>query len=438
MPGRTLPPGTDPDGLAARLEVLGAWLQARQPLWQPRAFTGTDPGWVAERPELGTWLLACAERGDDAVDALHATLTPGSVSHPADAPAHWHALVAETATHTAWTDWRRPDPAQTSRPPGIPGRKWLEIIGFTTAIAQTASPAAPSDASDVHEVHEVPDVHEVPWIADWCAGKAHVGRTLAKALGRRLWALDHDAALARDAAGLAEADGVHLRFERCDLLAGPPRSSPRPLEWVVGLHACGGLGNRLLDFAIAEEAPAVALAPCCLHRHHGAPGWPTRSETARATGLTLDHAALRLATADEVVARPTLRLRRRRDEGFRQAVDLRLRELTGEDRHHPLGTLPAAWFDSEFKDFALRVGDRLGRDLGPPAALASALREGTRRATRARALGAVRAVFRRPIELFAALDRALWLAEHGRRVRLAPFCSPRVTPRNLLITGVCA
>ena len=40
-------------------------------------------------------------------------------------------------------------------------------------------------------------------------------------------------------------------------------------------------------------------------------------------------------------------------------------------------------------------------------------------------------------ERFAALDRALWLAEHGRRVRLAPFCSPRVTPRNLLITGVC-
>jgi hypothetical protein len=423
MSERTPQTGTDPDGLAPRLQALAQWLAACQPLWQPRPFTGTDPDWVTGLRDLGAWLLDIGARGDAAVDALHATLSEAPFATLDGAPDTWQALVAEAAHHTTWAEWQGPAAPSTPRPAGIPDRKWREIEGFTAAVARADALATPSDTSFA------------PWIADWCAGKAHVGRTLARSLGARLWALDHDEALARDAAALAEADGVTLRFDRCDLRTSPPAAPPRPLGWVVGMHACGGLGNRMLEFALAVDAPAVALAPCCLHRHHDAPGWPICSATARATGLTLDHAALRLATADEVVARPTLRRRRRRDEAFRQAIDLRLREVSGHDAHHPLGTLPAGWFELDFAAFADRVGDRLGRDLGPPDALPATLREGTRRATRARALGAVRALFRRPLELFAALDRAVWLAEQGRRARLAAFCPRDVTPRNLLITS---
>jgi hypothetical protein len=50
-------------------------------------------------------------------------------------------------------------------------------------------------------------------------------------------------------------------------------------------------------------------------------------------------------------------------------------------------------------------------------------------------LDLARLVFRRPLEIWLALDRALFLARHGYRVRLAEFCERSVTPRNILISA---
>jgi hypothetical protein len=47
----------------------------------------------------------------------------------------------------------------------------------------------------------------------------------------------------------------------------------------------------------------------------------------------------------------------------------------------------------------------------------------------------VRFLFRRPLEIWLALDRALLLQEQGYAVQLGTFCAPHVTPRNLLIQG---
>ena len=46
-----------------------------------------------------------------------------------------------------------------------------------------------------------------------------------------------------------------------------------------------------------------------------------------------------------------------------------------------------------------------------------------------------RLVFRRPLEVWLALDRTLFLARHGYRVCLAEFCARALTPRNLLISA---
>ncbi|MNJ72573.1 hypothetical protein D3C77_692410 [compost metagenome] len=50
-----------------------------------------------------------------------------------------------------------------------------------------------------------------------------------------------------------------------------------------------------------------------------------------------------------------------------------------------------------------------------------------------RNLELVRGLFRRPLELWLLLDRALFLHEQGYRVRLGCFCPPHLTPRNLLL-----
>ncbi|MNO08218.1 hypothetical protein D3C81_2307610 [compost metagenome] len=50
-----------------------------------------------------------------------------------------------------------------------------------------------------------------------------------------------------------------------------------------------------------------------------------------------------------------------------------------------------------------------------------------------RNLERVRNLFRRPLELWLVLDRALFLEEQGYAVRLGLFCDYPLTPRNILI-----
>ncbi|MEZ5588997.1 MAG: hypothetical protein R3E46_18170 [Sedimenticolaceae bacterium] len=45
----------------------------------------------------------------------------------------------------------------------------------------------------------------------------------------------------------------------------------------------------------------------------------------------------------------------------------------------------------------------------------------------------VRQLFRRPLELWLAYDRCLYLEEQGYEVSLRGFCPRQVTPRNLWI-----
>jgi hypothetical protein len=52
-----------------------------------------------------------------------------------------------------------------------------------------------------------------------------------------------------------------------------------------------------------------------------------------------------------------------------------------------------------------------------------------------RNLELLRGLFRRPLELWLVLDRALFLQEQGYGVRLGTFCETPLTPRNLLILG---
>ncbi|MNT60344.1 hypothetical protein D3C72_1979200 [compost metagenome] len=50
-----------------------------------------------------------------------------------------------------------------------------------------------------------------------------------------------------------------------------------------------------------------------------------------------------------------------------------------------------------------------------------------------RNLELVRGLFRRPLEVWLLLDRALYLEEQGYAVRLGTFCDYHLTPRNLLL-----
>ncbi|GAL12265.1 hypothetical protein JCM19233_3257 [Vibrio astriarenae] len=52
---------------------------------------------------------------------------------------------------------------------------------------------------------------------------------------------------------------------------------------------------------------------------------------------------------------------------------------------------------------------------------------------RMEALSLLPQIFRRPLERWLVLDRALYLTEKGYEVTVGTFCERQATPRNLII-----
>ncbi|MCX7126951.1 MAG: methyltransferase, partial [Aeromonas sp.] len=83
---------------------------------------------------------------------------------------------------------------------------------------------------------------------------------------------------------------------------------------------------------------------------------------------------------------------------------------------------------------AERKGIVLPAELDYPPLLA----QGERRFGGVARMELVRHLFRRPLEIWLALDRALFLQEQGYRVEVGEFCAKPMTPRNILIRAVRA
>ena len=109
---------------------------------------------------------------------------------------------------------------------------------------------------------------------------------------------------------------------------------------------------------------------------------------------------------------------------------------TLEQRHDaylPTPSLPPAWLKKPFASYC--------RDLAELKQLPAVGEHdwqrleaaGWQRLAEVRNLELLRGLFRRPLELWLVLDRAMYLQEQGYAVRLGQFCPPHLTPRNLLL-----
>lgn len=422
--GGTRALGARIDGLASAL-ADGAWL------WRPRPFTTQSPPWAERAPELAAF---CLELDEAQVHAFEegAALPEGAPPLLREWVGRLAALTAlpsvETSGPTGLGDVDSVNGEARGRPDVstraawmVPARKLEQISRFVDAVTGevAARPAA---------------------VLDWCGGKGHLGRMFGQRLGVPVVVLEREGAYAEEALSLARRVGVELRFVAADAMAGTSAALVGELPrdgLVVGLHACGVLGERMLTLS-TEVRLAVAHSPCCLHKVPGLKdgAWrPMADGTAAALarhGLTLDHSAMRLATSDEVVARPALRTQRLRENTYRLALDLLLQEASGRPAYTPLGTLPANLLRGGFRDFAVGAAAHLGLAL-PPFDPELALARGEARAHASRRLGLVRSLFRRAIEVLVVFDRAAYLAERGYDVDTVHFAPRAVTPRNILI-----
>lgn len=389
--------------LLDHFHALDAFLVEHSLLWRPRPFVERELAWEAAHPELAHWL-----RNRSLEQAEAAQADPASL----DAPAPFPGLAAQ-ARQLGSLD---PLPSGTFEPTeprlsvDVPGRKWQQIEAFSARLQFTRAPSH--------------------WL-DWCAGKGHLGRRLARH-GQALTCLEWDPALVESGARLSERLGIMAEHRQQDVLADSAQQHLEAHMTPVALHACGDLHVRLLELAISQGCTQLALAPCCYNRTQG-PGYRPLSQAAQASALTLDLEDLRLPIRETVTAGARVRRQRDQSMAWRLGFDLLQRQLRGEDRYLPTPSLPADWLHKSFADYCRDLAALKGLPGPGPQDWTGLESAGWQRLAQVRNLELVRALFRRPLELWLTLDRALLLEEHGYNVRLGTFCDPQLTPRNLLL-----
>lgn len=390
--------------LRQRFAELDALLRDHQALWREKPFTARHLAWELDHPELARWLRG---RSLEQAEAVH--------NHPEqllDAPAPFAELAARAAELAAVG----PLPASVlaSLPASfsvdVPGRKWQQIDAFAASL-------------DFRQ----PVRH---WL-DWCAGKGHLGRRLAHA-GTPLTCLEYDAALVADGQRLSRRLALDARHLEQDVLAASAAERLHAAHTPVALHACGALHMRLLQLASAKGCRQLAVAPCCYNRID-AQRYAPLSQTAQTSTLHLSRDDLGLPLQETVTAGN--RVRRQRDQSMarRLAFDSLQRELRGVDAYLPTPSLPPAWLHKPFADWCRDLAALKGLPEPGERDWTALEAAGWQRLAEVRNLELVRGLFRRPLEVWLLLDRALYLEEQGYAVRLGSFCDYQLTPRNLLL-----
>lgn len=404
MPAKGVDPGVlTGEELLARFTALDTFLTAHQALWKPRPFTHLQLPWETTYPELATWLRG---RSLEEAESAH--------NHPAlvDAPQPFAALADMSLALSALDEL----PAHTLEAPAhrlnvdVPGRKWQQIEAFAGRL-QFADPAR-------------------HWL-DWCSGKGHLGRRLLQP-GQQLTCLEYDPALVASGQALSQHHRLHALHVEQDVLAANAAALLEARHTPVALHACGDLHVRLIRLASAAGCKQLAIAPCCYNRTH-LTRYSPMSSAAQYSDLQLSLDDLGLPMSETVTA--GARVRRQRDTSMarRLGFDLLQRQLRGVDEYLPTPSLPSGWLEKSFAEYCQHLAElkelsTVGAQNWPELEAA-----GWQRLAQVRNLELLRGLFRRPLELWLVLDRALFLQEQGYTVRLGTFCESSITPRNILL-----
>jgi hypothetical protein len=386
--------------LAARQHALDRVLSEYRPLWHAQPFREIRPGWCRRWPALTADLLALDDDEQarlaydgEAAAALVARHLPAVAVLPelADVAAGRKEPFAD---HDPF--WDRE----------IPGRKRAQIAAFAATIDGSGLP-----------------------VIDWCGGKGHLGRLLARQWKVPVTTLDYDPVLCADGRDLAARAGVEQDFVLAD--ATQPGTSLDRGRHAVALHACGHLHRALVERVAPSGLGALDVVPCCYHL--GIEGDYRTLSGPLLTRVSGDDA--RMAVTEAVTAAPRRLRQRDREMAWKLGFDAWRRLVDGSDGYRSFRPVPAAWSRGRFGEFMELMAQR--EKLAVPAArdMDELERRGWRRQREVMRLSIVRHAFRRPLEVWLALDLAVRLENDGYGVQLCRFCERRLTPRNLLISA---
>lgn len=269
-------------------------------------------------------------------------------------------------------------------------------------------------------------------IVDVGSGHGHLTRALAAALGRPVVGLERDPAIAARARALAAHDD-DVAFAVTDVVRSG--LAVQAGDGVVGLHACGQLGDLAAVAVASAGVPAtLAFVGCCLQKQHDAWRHPLDDAEPR---LSLPKPLLGLSnlttrdTGVEAVRADNLAGRCRRialrlllaDAGVVVRPRAELEGLNRRAAHEPLAVLVALAFGAR----GLALPSAPAIDAADVAA--HTLHDRFRR------LALPRSLLGRVIEVFVLFDRGLFLERRGFDVDVGVLFPAALSPRNLALVA---
>ncbi|WP_353406226.1 methyltransferase [Pseudoteredinibacter isoporae] len=388
---------------------LSVALDTHKAYWQSHAFREPELPWRAQLPDLHAALLAL---GDESLLELESDA--GALQRfTQDYVPGQDALLKMLEGIPSLL--RSPDEIPSEMrffAKHIPGRKWQQIQYFS---AHTESRGKR--------------------FIDWCCGKGHLGRYMARSRAADVLGLEWDQVLVDEGRDLARdmVEGT-MDLQCCDVLSRETVDHLASKDHVLALHACGDLHRQLLTTAVLKPMAAVSIAPCCYQKTR-AERYEFLSRQGQEQALALRRQDLHTMVQETVTAPGAVRRRRIQLQQWRLGFDLLQRELRGEDTYMTTPSLPQSVLKLGFKGFCRLLAERRGLSLSAEPDWDHYETLGEQRFAEARRLDVLRLSYRRALEVLVLLDQLLFLQEHGFQAELREFCPRELSPRNLLINA---
>jgi SAM-dependent methyltransferase len=381
--------------------VLGVALPVRDILEQ-RVDEAAVPDWCAKRG-WAPFLLALDETTVRAGEARGLAELLPTLS---DVPYDLLELAREVTTATELPRLHGSTPLAAEALRSVRFRKRAQLSGLLSAVANMAEAASR--------------------IVDVGAGSGHFTRLSAELFQREALGLERNPERVKSAQKRALNSAVTASFVTVDA-----RDTLQFAEHdlAIGLHACGELGDKLVE-AAAHAKCDLALVSCCLQKISSPTRKPLSSSVA-APELRREHLGLTNLTAQP--------------QGVEASIDV---TIGARQTRYALGRLLRA------RGVVLEAGAemsginrrRANAGLAAVAQLALTLRElpaasdaelahhaalAAQHYALIRRLSLPRSMLARLIEVLVSLDRAVHLEERGLDVQVATLFERAVSPRNI-------
>ncbi|MGB0833374.1 MAG: methyltransferase [Psychrobium sp.] len=295
---------------------------------------------------------------------------------------------------------------------GIKGRKWSQIQHFSSFIKSENSP-----------------------ILEWCAGKGHLGRLVAKTQQRDVLSLEWQKSLCDQGNVLAKKHDVSQQVVEADVFDNQVKQHVKPYQHAIALHACGDLHTQLLQIGSEKALERVSIAPCCYHLIK-ASHYQALSSAAAASELRLNKLDLSLSMQQSIVSATREQRHRYTEVSWRLAFDILQRQIRGVDEYLPLPSIKQSILTGSFEVFCHWAAEQKNLALPRDIDFKCLEAQGSARFIVNRKIEVVTHAFRQLLERWLLLDRVLYLEEQGYEVALFNFCESSVTPRNAMIQGI--